>query len=203
MNKLLIRIFLFSALLCGCNLKTEDLSVEKPDLEMEVINDVLAHLIPEHPPCMPAMIKGETNEEYDNRLQAFYDEVDSVGKKVEIVSLLTKLDSNYIETYKRMESSDIVTQLLNSPNKERRIDSMLVRKLRDIEIILVEEPRSTEGAGLTDCYTLGQVNISRVGFNKDSTRAAFSYFVDNGSCFIEDGGIINAELKNGRWQIIK
>lgn len=203
MIKLFLRISLFAIFLYGCSSEKPPIPTENPDLEMEVINDVLPQLIPEHPPCIPAPIEGETHEEYSLRLEAFYQEVDSIGKKVEIVSLLTKLDSNYVEAYKSMEKSQIVYHLLNAPKVDRRIDSTLLKNIGNIKTILVSEPRKTEGEGLTDCYTLGQLNISRVGFNKDSTNAAFNYFIDNGSCIIEDGGIINAAFRNGKWQIVK
>ena len=203
MTKLLFQVSLFAIIIYGCGSETTNVPKENPDLEMEVINDILPQLIPEHPPCTLAPIEGEKPEEYDMRLEAFYREVDSIGKKIEIVSLLTRLDSNYIEAFKRMENLHSFYHLLNAPNTDRRIDSRMLNKIKNVKTILVTEPRKTAGGGLTDCYTLGQVNISRVGFNKDSTKAAFKYHIDNGSCFIENGGIINAEFRNGKWQIIK
>ena len=187
--------------LYGCAPEDKRVSTENPDLEMQVINDILPELIPEHPPCMVVPIEGEADEEYDKRLQALYDEIDSVGKKVEIVSLLTKLDSNYIEAYKRSEGSAIVKYLLNAPNEDRAIDSTTIEKIRDIRVVLVKEPWSR--GYLRDFNILGQFNISRVGFNNDSTKAAFTYFIDDGSCTGGKGGIINAELKDGNWKIIK
>lgn len=200
--KYTVKIFLFTIVLYGCGSNHEKVIIENSDLEMEVINDILPQLIPEHPPCMVVPIESEKPEDYDERLEAFYNEVDSVGKKIEIVSLLSKLDSNYIEAYKRLEKKSFVKLLLNAPNKDRRINSTMIRKIKNIEVLLVKDARSTIG-GLTDCYTLGQFNISRVGFNKDSTRAAFTYFIDDGSCTGGKGGIIDAEIKNGKWQIKK
>jgi len=200
--KYTVKIILFAIVLYGCNSNQERASIEKPDLELEVINDILPQLIPEHPPCMLEMLENEKMGEYDERLEAFYDEVDSIGKKIEIVSLLTKLDSNYIEAYRRIEKKSFVQYLLNAPHEDRRIDSSMIRKIGNLKIILVKDARSTI-EGLTDCYTLGQFNISRVGFNKDSTRAAFTYFIDDGSCTGGEGGVIDAELKNGKWQIKK
>ena len=201
--KILLPIILLTIIIYGCSPKSVNLTEEKPDLEMDVINDLLPELIPEHPPCMPAPNEGESTKEYDLRLKAFYQEVDSVGKKVEIVSLLTKLDSNRIEYFRQMGKLEIVQCLLNAPKNDRRIDSTVLKNISAIKTILVNAPRETEGAGLTDCYTLGQLNISRVGSNEDSTKAAFNYYVDNGSCFIEHAGIISTELKNGKWQIMK
>ena len=128
MIKPLLSITFFAIFLYGCSSEISHTPTEKPDLEMEVINDILPELIPEHPPCMPVPIEGETHEEYDLRLEEFYREVDSKGKKVEIVSLLTKLDSKYIEAFKRMEKSQIVYHLLNAPNTNRRIDSTKLKK---------------------------------------------------------------------------
>lgn len=200
--KYIVKIFLIAIFLYGCSSNQEKVITEKPDLEMEVINDILPQLIPEHPPCMVVPIENEKPEDYDERLEAFYREVDSVGKKIEIVSLLNKLDSNYIEAYKQLEKKSFVKHLLNAPNDDRRIDSTVIRKIENIKVLLVKDARSTIG-GLTDCYTLGQLNISRVGFNNDSTRAAFKYFIDDGSCTGGKGGIIDAEFKNGKWQIRK
>lgn len=196
------KIFLFAIVLYGCSSNQEKVIIEKSDLEMEVINDVLPQLIPEHPPCMVVPIENESSEDYDERLKAYYDEVDSVGKKIEIVSLLSKLDSNYMEAYKRLEKKSFVNHLLNAPKNDRRFDSTMIRKIEKIKVLLVKDTRSPIG-GLTDCYTLGQFNISRVGFNKDSTRAAFTYFIDDGSCTGGEGGIIDTEFKNGKWQIKK
>lgn len=198
--KYTVKIFLFAIVLYGCRSNQEKVIIEKPDLEMEVINDIIPQLVPEHPPCMVVPIENESPEDYDERLEAFYDEVDSVGKKIEIVSLLYQLDSNYIEAYKQLEKKSFVKHLLNAPNDDRRIDSTMIRNIENIKVLLVKDARSTIG-GLTDCYTLGQFNISRVGFNKDSTRAAFTYFVDDGSCTDGKGRIIDAEFKNGKWQI--
>lgn len=200
--KYTVKIFLFAIVLYGCSYNQEKEIIEMPDLEMEVINDVLPQLIPEHPPCMVAPIENETSEDYNERLEAFYEEVDSVGKKIEIVCLLNKLDSNYIEAYKRLEKKSLVNLLLNAPNNDRRIDSTMIRKIENIKVLQVKDARRTIG-GLTDCYTLGQFNISRVGFNIDSTRAAFTYFIDDGSCTGGKRGIIDAEFKNGKWQIKK
>lgn len=194
-------IFLFALELYGCNHKEKILITAKPDIEMQVINDVLPYLIPEHPPCMVIPIEGESPKEYDKRLQEYYDKVDSVGKKIEIVRVLTALDSNTIESSRPFEKASLLQLLLKAPRNEKRIDSLMVRKIDGIQIIIVNEPRRSKRSGLSDCYTLGQFNISRVGFNKDSTRAAFSYFIDNGSCFITDGGKIEVEFRDKKWQI--
>lgn len=196
--KYIIKFFLFTLALYSCN-SIQQKSVEKPDLEMDVINDLLPQLIPKRPPCMVVPLEGEDADEYDKRLQAFYEEVDSVGKKIEIVSLLTKLDSNFIEAYERLEKKLKIEHLLNAPIDDRRIDSSMINKINGFQILLVKEARNKPG-GLTDCYTFGQFNISRVGFNRDSTRASFTYFIDDGSCTGGNGGIVDAVLKKGKWQ---
>ena len=86
MIKPLLSITFFAIFLYGCSSEISHTPTEKPDLEMEVINDILPELIPEHPPCMPVPIEGETHEEYDLRLEEFYREVDSKGKKLEIMN---------------------------------------------------------------------------------------------------------------------
>jgi hypothetical protein len=188
--------------LVGCSPAENKGNVEELDLEMAVINDILPLLIPDNSPCMIIPIEGESNDQFDERLQAFYDEVDSVGKKLEIVNVLTKLDSSYIEAYKRMENSEIIPHLLNAPDYDRKIDLTEIEKVEDIRIVVVKEPRTTVG-GFNDCYTLGQFTISRVGFNDDSTRAAFIYFIDDGSCIGGEGGIVNAKLNKGKWRIVE
>jgi len=195
-----VKIFLFAIILYGCSYPAKTRAINKPDLELQVINDILPQLIPVHPPCMVALIEGEKKEDYDKRLQAFYTEVDSVGKKIEIVSQLTKLDSNFIEVYKRFNKTSFAQHVLNAQNEDRRIDSTMISGIDNIKIVLVKEPRRTIG-GLTDCYTLGLINLSRVGFNSDSTRAALTYFIDDGSCTGGENGIIDAELIKGKWQI--
>jgi hypothetical protein len=199
-----VKIFLTAisllALICNsCSSERKSVPLEKPDLEMVVINAILPRLMPEHPPCGVVPVEGEKKEEYNKRLQAFYDEIDSVGKKVEIVGVLTKLDRNFIESHKNLGDSAIVKHLFNAPNMDRVFDSTLIDTIKDIQVLTLKEPRYTIG-GLADCYTLGQFNISRVGFNRDSTRAAFTYFIYDGSCTGSEGGIIGAELKNGKWR---
>lgn len=93
--------------------------------------------------------------------------------------------------------------LLNAPKKERNIDSTLLVTIKGVQIMLAKKPWRIGGPSSFDCGTLGQFNISRVGFNRDSTRAAFGYYVNNGSCTISDAGIIVSELKSGKWQIKK
>jgi hypothetical protein len=202
MTKFLIGVFLFTIILYGCSPVENEISGETTDLEMDVINDILPHLIPDHPPCVVAPIKGESNEDYDKREQAFYKELDSVGKKVEIVSLLSPIDSNYIQSFKDLLGSEIIKHLLNAPNETRVMDSTKLRKVKDIRIVLFSEPRR-DLVGLSDCYTLGQINFSRVGFNSDSTKAAFTYLIDDGSCSGGKGGIVEAALKHGKWRLIK
>ena len=122
MTKLFLQIFLFAISLYGCGSKTPPIPMEKPDLEMEVINDILPELIPEHPPCMPALIEGETHEEYTLRLEESIRKVDPIGKKWEFVSLLTKLDGNYIDRYKRLKNSQMVNIFVNASNVDRRMN---------------------------------------------------------------------------------
>ena len=174
--KYAVTLFSIVIVLYACSSKQEKMQIEKPDLEMDVINDILPLLIPEHPPCRPVPIEDEEPEEYDKRLKAFYERVDSVGKKIEFVSLLTKFDSTFIQFYKQFEKESFIPHLLNAPPADRRIASSKIRKIEDVKIVLVRNPRSNLGGGLTDCYTLGQFTISRVGFNADSTRAVFRYF---------------------------
>ena len=195
-------ILLFTIFLYGCSSSQDKTFTDKFDLELDVINDILPLLIPEHSPCMLVPTEDEEMEEYNKRLEAFHDEVDSVGKIIEIVCLLKELDSNYIETYKRLEKELLVKHLLNAPKLDRRIDSSMIHEIGDLKIIFVKDARNTIG-GLNGCYTFGRFNISRVGFNKDSTKAAFTYFIDDGSCTGGKGGIIDAQLNNGKWQIIK
>jgi hypothetical protein len=197
-----VSIFIFAIVLYGCSSNEKKVFKEMPDLEMEVINCILPQLIPEKSPCLVVPIDLEKKEDYDIRLKALSDKIDSIGKKIEIVSLMHKLDSNYIEGYKRMEETYSVQHLLNAPNEDRRIDSTMIRKIAGLQVLFVKEQSKTLG-GSTDCYTLGQLNISRVGFNSTYTKAAFTYFISNGGCTGWTGGIIDVELKNGKWQIKK
>jgi hypothetical protein len=169
---------------------------------MEVINDILPSLIPINPPCMIVPMEGEKHEDFDKRLQAYYHEIDSVGKKIEVISLISKLDSTYIEVYKDLENSRFVEHLLNAPNVDRQIDSTMFHEIGDIKIKIINKPQSNIGEQ-SDCYTLGQFYISRVGFNGDSTKAAFRCFIDNGSFTVGDNGVVNAELIDGVWQKVK
>lgn len=200
--KIITIIVLIAVVIYGCDSNELKVDSKSPDLEMEVINDILPSLIPKDPPCMVVPIEGETHEDYDKRLQTFYDEVDSVGRKIEVSSLLSKLDSNYIEVYKDLENSRFAEYLLNAPNVDKQIDSTMFRGIGGIQIKLISEPQSNLGE-LSDCYTLGQFNISRVGFNSDSTKAAFRCFIHNGISTAGEIGVVNAELRGGIWQKVK
>jgi hypothetical protein len=198
--KYALKIILFSLAIQSCSFDQLKYTKENPNLELEVINEILPQLIPKNSPCMVVPIEDEDDKDYAKRLGAFYAEVDSVGKKIEIVSQLSQLDSDFIKWYPRSKGKTFVKHLLNAPKEDRRIDSTQIHRIEGVKIILVKEPRRIIG-GLTDCYTLGQFNLSRVGFNHDSTRAAFRYFIDDGSCTGGKGGVIDAERKNGKWQI--
>ncbi len=196
-------IFLFAIELYGCSPKEKKVFTENPDVEMAVINDVLQYLIPKEPPCVPAPVEGENNEDYEKRLKELLDNFEASTKKIEIISILTELDSTYLERCRPSEKESILKLLFNAPKKERRIDSAMIVNIEGVRIILAEELWGIGGPISPDCNNLGQFNFSRVGFNKDSTKAAFSYYINNGSCTIMDGGTVESELKNGKWQIKK
>ena len=200
--KNILKIFLlFALLISGCNSKKQMTSENDSNLELEVIYAVLPSLLLEHPPCMVIPKESESPEKYDERLQEFYHEIDSVGKKVEIVSSLIKLDSNLIQYVLQPDTSEKVQLLLRAPRTDKKINEAFVEKINDVKIIFIIDPRSVPG-GLTDCYTLGQFTFSRVGFNSDSTRAAFRYFMDDGICTGGSSGIVEVERKGRNWKMV-
>lgn len=167
---------------------------------MEVINAALPQLVPNDFPCSIIPLEGESKEAFYNRQQVFRDKIDSAGKKIEIVSHLHKLDTLYRTAYTGWKGSAKTLHLLNSPPIDRAIKSSMVDSIFDIKVVLIGERHKTLG-GHSDCSTLGQFVISRVGFNVDSTRAAFKYYLDNGSCTHGEGGVINLERVNDKWNL--
>lgn len=80
MNHISILLLLVTALY-ACNLKNNKVIIQKPDIEMAVINDVLPYLIPKQSSCFPAPHEGESNEDYDKRLKQFGEKFEISTKK--------------------------------------------------------------------------------------------------------------------------
>lgn len=198
MNNVIIGIVLFATALSGCSLEKDEVSLEKPDLEMEVINDVLPELIPDDFPCtvMPAKGDNESRLEFENRLKEYYKMADSIGKNIEIVNVLTSIDSSFIDSHYRPKKLMKSLFLANMPDTDRTIDSTMIRKIPGIHIHIKKM------TGHFDCFTLGGFTFSRVGFSHDYQKASLHYTIHDGTCFLEHG-VIRVALKKGKWQIIK
>jgi hypothetical protein len=202
--KISVEILLFVALnFCACSRQDYTAANPNSQLEIDVINYALPILIPKKISCELIPNEKESNEDFEKRLLVFNAEMDSAEKKIEIVDHLEKLDSGYIEAYKTLSIYDRIPYLINSQRINRRIDNSQI-ELKGIELIFVD---STElKPDVKDyCHCLGQLTLSRVGFNRDSTKAAFKYSVSKNAGYYYDSndtGILALELVDGNWEII-
>ena len=197
-----IEIIMFLAVIVsGCGAENEIKPEISTDLEFEIINAVLPSLLPEHPPCMPVPIINESSEAYELRLQSFYDEVDSVGKKIEILTTLRGIDPRLESVVLETDSSPKMKLLLRASFDDKQIEESMIHTLKDVEIVFVKELKRGAGS-LTDCYTLGQISFARIGFNEDSTRAVVWYRLNNGSCHPE-GDIIEMKRMGQEWEMVQ
>lgn len=55
-------------------------------------------------------------------------------------------DSNDIENYRPFKKNSLIQLLLNAPQKEKRIDLIMVRKIDGIQIILVNDQGVRRGS---------------------------------------------------------
>lgn len=186
----------------SCESEDHYLLPQPSDPEMDVINDILPSLLPDRVPCMLVPMQSESIENYEKRLAEYDREVDSIGKKLEIVRTLNPLSEEHLDVLKKYNNANFLAPILNSPNQTRILNSTDFSPIDGVKIILVPESQSNFG-GLTDCFTLSHLTISRVGFNRDSTRAQFSFFSDDGSCLGGHSGMITAKLSFGKWVLVK
>jgi len=194
--------FIFLLIMSSCESEDYYLSSQPSDPEMDVINDILPSLLPDRVPCELVPMQSESIENYEKRLAEYDREIDSIGKKLEIVRTLNPLSEEHLDVLKKYNNANFLEPILNSPNQTRILNSTHFSPIDGIKIIVVPEGQSNFG-GLTDCFTLSHLSISRVGFNRDSTRAQFAFFSDDGSCLGGNSGLITAKLSFGKWVLVK
>lgn len=197
-DKLLLILFLA---IVGCGLEIEKEPESKGDHELEIINTILPHLLPDHPPCGVIMNENESSEDYEVRLQEFYDEIDSVGRKIEIISEMRGLDPRVIKVALESDSSTEMRLWLNASLNDKHIDEALIDEIEGVQIVFIKERKRGAG-GFKDCSILGQLSFSRIGFNEDSTQAAIRYLMNNGSCQGE-GDIIEVIREGREWKMVE
>ena len=197
-------LFLIAVICYGCISESNRFAISSTQPEIDVINCALPELIPEIYPCgIPPKI-GEENSDYDKRLQAYHEKLDSIGKKFENVSTLKKLDSTYIEAYKTWQLFETFPYLINSPNEDRAIDPSQIKGVKDVQFLFIDSTQSAK-TDPNDCSILGRITFTRVGFNIDSTKAAFRYYVANNRAAAFESkstGILVVERIDDTWEII-
>lgn len=114
--------------------------------------------------------------------------------------MLIKLDSRFVELI-LLQDTALKSQLLaNAPQQDREITELSVKEVDEVEVLLVKDQKKGPG-GFNDCSTLGRFTFSRVGFNTDSTTAAFRCQIYNGACIGWHGGMFLMKRIGGAWQM--
>ena len=115
-------------------------------------------------------------------------------------TLQSSLDKNplFDRDYK---TNELIKNLENNRLAKRVIDTVQIKNLQGIKILFESEPDYNTSKYLSD-KVIGNLDISRVSFNKEMTVGYFYYSVYCG----EDcgwGDLIKIEKKNGVWEITK
>lgn len=113
MNRFGIIMFLMT--LSSCESEDHYLLPQPSNSEMNVINDILPSLLPDRVPRMLVPMQSESIENYEKRLAEYDREVDSIGKKLEIVRTLNPLSEEHLDVLKKYNNANFFGTNLKWP----------------------------------------------------------------------------------------